>query len=276
MTRKMVSIALVACASVLCAQQAAKPTDSRATAGQAATPNYDPGKVAAQISGSFYHPDDLTSLDCDLAIDWAELFSQMKADVPDARMKTLQGLKVRIHAVRGQTPGLKFNWASGVPDTQQQLTDGLKQMVSGYFQMYWPMLASPLFGSDADVNKVEPLSDGSAIVYSQDHGISVVTTIDKNFTPISYKVEGPSLSATIEPSYLSSPHPASGDLRRVSSMRVTQQIGDSKMRINLGLDYDDVGAFHIPKHVKFSLVGAYSLTMDFSGCSANQPPADSQ
>jgi hypothetical protein len=138
---------LVACASLSGAQQAAKPTDSTGTASQPAKPHYDPGKVANQIRASYYHPDDLSSLDCGVAIDWAEFLSQLKTEVPEDRMKTLQGLKIKIHAARGATPEVKFDWTNGVPVGEQQFTDGFRQMLAGFYQMYWPMLASPLFSS---------------------------------------------------------------------------------------------------------------------------------
>ena len=76
------------------------------------------------------------------------------------------------------------------------------------------------------------------------------------------------MNGTIEPHYTSSPQPTPGDLRRISKMDVTEQIGTSTINTNLTLDYQEVNGFNIPKHVSFDLVGAYSLSFDFTGCSA--------
>jgi hypothetical protein len=276
MIRKLAFSILAACASLLCAQQAAKPPDSNEAAGQPATPKYDPGKVAAQIRASFYHPDDLSSLDCSLSVDWPGFLSQVTAGVSEARMKALRGLKIKTHAVRGQTTDVKFDWTTGVPDGDQQLTNGFRQVLDSFYQLYWSMLASPVFSGEADVEELEPLPDGGANVYSHGDGISAATTVDKNFLPTFYKVESPTMNATMEPSYLPSPRPIPGDLRRVSSMRVTEQEGDSIVKVETNLDYQDVDKFHVPWHVKDSEVGTYSISMDFTECSANQSPAVSQ
>ena len=50
-------------------------------------------------------------------------------------------------------------------------------------------------------------------------------------------------------------------------MDASEQLGNSTMNVTLSLDYQAVDGFYIPSHVSYSTAGAYSLSMDFSGCS---------
>jgi len=82
-----------------------------------------------------------------------------------------------------------------------------------------------------------------------------------------YTLDSPAMNGTIDLHYVSSPKPVPGDLRRISSMDASEQIGNSTMNVTLSLDYQAVDGLYIPSHVSYNIGGAYSLSMDFSGCS---------
>jgi hypothetical protein len=262
---------LILGADVLLAEQSTAPAPDTIKLPAGSLP-YDPAKVAASIRDSYYHPDQLTSLDCDLSIDWRALFDSLKQNVGSDRFKTIQALKINSKAARGKSPELTFDWAGGSLDTKEQLENGLKQMVGGFYQMYWPMMASALIQKASEIQKMEPQPDGGAKAYLTSQNITVIVTIDKDHVPTHYSVDGPVMKGTIDPHYIPSPAPVPGDLRRLSGMNVSEQIGTSTINVDIELDYQVANGFYIPKHVTFSLVDAYSIPMEFSSCSASKAP----
>jgi len=47
---------------------------------------------------------------------------------------------------------------------------------------------------------------------------------------------------------------------------VSEQIGTSTINVQLNLDYQEVDGFHVPKHVSFDSLGAYSINMEVLDC----------
>jgi hypothetical protein len=200
----------------------------------------------------------------------AGFFHRIKGKSPGRASEAIQSLKIRSQAARGTSAKLTFEWAGWSLDNKDQFEDGLKQMVGGFYQMYWNMVASSPIGNAAEIAKIEPLPDGGAKVYSSGQDISLVIFTDKENTPTHYTVNSPAMNGTINLHYVSSPKPVQGDLRRISSMDVSEQIGNSTMNVKLSLDYQAVDGFYIPSHVSYNLGGAYSLSMDFSSCSISR------
>jgi hypothetical protein len=255
MPRIFVLSLLVVSATLLAAQQPAttarKPNEAGVTAGN--LPN-DLKKMAAAIRGSYYHPDDLSSLDCDVNIDWTAFSKALKLDAQADRMAMLQGLKIRSSAPRGKLPEVKFDWTAGVPDNSDKLTDGLKKMIGGFYQFYWPMIAASPVANANDMNRVEPLPDGTKKIYSSAQSINMVMAVDKENTPTHYAFDGTVIKGTMNAHYVASPHPAPGDLRRVSSMDVSEETGNSAINVAITLDYQEADGFYVPKNVSFNLM----------------------
>ena len=131
----------------------------------AGTLPYDPAKFAQAVGGSYYHPDQLTGLNCDISIDWQKLFDALKQTPSPDRLKTLQGLKVTSRATRGKVTELAFDWTSGPLDSKERMEDALKQMVGGFYQMYWSMMTSTPIEKPSELQKIEPQPDGGVIAY---------------------------------------------------------------------------------------------------------------
>ena len=94
--------------------------------------------------------------------------------------------------------------------------------------------------------------------------------VDKENTPTHYAFDGTVIKGTMNAHYVASPHPAPGDLRRVSSMDVSEETGNSAINVAITLDYQEADGFYVPKNVSFNLIGAYAIDLQFSGCSANK------
>jgi hypothetical protein len=270
MAHKLVLLLLILAATVSSAQQAgSKPPDSLQPASPVDVLPRDPAKLAMLISASYYRPDELSSIDCNISMDWAALFTALKQTPPADRLALLQALKIHSHAARGKETEITFDWAGGPVDGKEQIESGLKQTVSGFYQMYWPLLATALFKDAAELGRVEPLPDGSVKVYTVSEGNSLVVTVDKSGQPVHWVLDSAAMKGTIDPHFTPSPNPRLGDLSRISSLNVVEQIGTSSMNVKLDMDYQPVDKFFLPRKVSFGIVGAYSLKMEFIGCTVS-------
>jgi len=267
MLRRTVLSLLILTATFSGAQQAATtpPASPQQAPSKDALPR-DHAKMAELIMASYYRPDELSSIDCDIAMDWAALFTAMKQSPPPDRLAALKSLKVHSHAVRGKDDEVTFVWAGAAIEGQDQIENGLKQTLSGFYQMYWPMLASPLLKDAKDLNKVEPLADGSANVYIGGEGESLIITVDRKAQPVHWVLDGAAMKGTIDPQFSPSPNPKPGDLSRISSLHVVENIGASSMNVKVDMDYQLVDRFYLPRNLSFGIVGAYALKMAFTGC----------
>ncbi len=272
MHRSILMSLLVLGANLLVAQQPETTLPKLKTIGLplAGTRPSDPATVASAIRDSYYHPDEMSGLNCTVSVDWPAFFSGMKLNPAADRLKAMQDLNVRSQAVRGKSPNITFEWTGGALDNKEQLEDGLKQTLGGFYQMYWSMVASSPIGNAAEIAKIEPLPDGAARVYSSSKNTNVVITVNKESTPTHYTLDSPALNGTIDLHYIPSPKPVPGDLRRISSVDVSELIGTTIINVKLTIDYQAVGGFYIPGHVSYSIGGAYSLSMDFSDCSVSK------
>lgn len=223
--------------------------------------------LTAKVLDSYYHPDNLPGLECDVTPDWPAFFASAKVAVPANSMKAIGGLKVHVRTLRDQPPEFAFNWTEGRAANADQIEASLKQMVSGFYDVYWPLFASPAIKYTAVISKIEPQADGTTKVYESDPNAYVVMTVDKHGTPTQYTMQSPAMNGVVEPHYTPAPHQVRGDRRRITSVDVSRQAGASTIKVRVSVDYQPLKDYFVPKHVSYSRVGAYTLTMDFSGCS---------
>jgi hypothetical protein len=271
MPRLLLILILVSGGNFLVGQQPATPSPkSETTNSPAGILPYDAATMTAAIRGSYYHPDEMSGLDCTISVDWPAFFGALKLNPAADRLKAIENLKIRTQAARGKKPEVTFEWAGGALNNREQFEDGLKEMLGGFYQVYWSMVASSPISNAAELAKIEPLPNGEVRVYTSGQNANLVIIVDKERTPTHYRLDSPAMSGTIDLRYAASPKPVPGDLRRISSMDLSEQIGNSTMNITLSLDYQAIDGLYIPKHVSYSLGGAYSLSMDFSGCSVSK------
>ncbi len=244
----------------------AKPEASKAAAP---APLPESAKLNADIRASYYHPDDLPGLNCSVSLDWPGFFKALQMDPPPEKLKAMQGLVVRARAPRAKAAKLTFEWAGGQPpDGGDQLESGLKKMVSGFYQVYWPMIASSPVTRGTQFYKVEPLDGGTRKAYASDAKSKTEITLDKDSTPTHYMVDSNGMKVSMDPTYVASPKPVAGDLRRITGLNLAEQFGTSNINLEFKLDYQDVDGFYIPRHATFSVVGAWAIAMEFKDCSA--------
>jgi len=63
-------------------------------------------------------------------------------------------------------------------------------------------------------------------------------------------------------------------LLRLRSMEETIELGATKMVIDLDIDYQKVGEYEVPHHVRMALPGSFAFNYTFVGCQVKGPGND--
>ncbi|HWT65133.1 MAG TPA: hypothetical protein VN151_03395 [Terracidiphilus sp.] len=256
----------VSCAFGQSAQKTLKPATEKHTTS--ALPKTSP-ELAKVILGSYYHPDSLELIECDVSVDWGAFFQGLKVAVPEEKMQALKALKIHSRALRGKPAEVKFDWSEGTPATQDQIESGFKQMLGGFYQMYWPMMAGPLIGPNDRLEEITSLPDGGVKAFANSAGMKIHMQMNRNGAPTHYEFEGGMMKGVIDLSYAPSPTPMPGDLRRIESMKIDEHIGESSFKLDVDVDYQDQSGFSIPRDVTFAMLGAYTFKFQFAVCTAS-------
>lgn len=228
-------------------------------------------KLTAKIIASYYHPDNLPGLECDLTPDWPGFFNSTKMMVSQDQAQAMEALKIHVRTVRDETPEITFNWTRGKIAGADKVEALLRQTITQFYQVYWNMFASPAVKYAAVISKIEPQPDGSTRVYESDANAYVVMTVARDGTPTHYTMQSPTVNGVVDAQYVRSPHPRDGDRRRLSQVEVSERSGAASMNVRVGVDYQPLKDYFVPKNVSFTQIGAYTLTMDFTGCTVATP-----
>jgi hypothetical protein len=228
----------------------------------------DSAKLRADIDASYYHPDALPGLDCGVAIDFSEAAKQLGQSVPDETKKALSGLTIKAHAIEGEAPRIDFAWASGIPATKEKLETSVRQTLTGFYPMYWAIFGpQPMTRLNGANLKIETLAEGGHRLRLNEQSAVTTLEVDRDNVPSKISVDATAMKAAFEFHFETSPSPIPGDLRRLVLLDVSQQIGTSNVNGRVSMDYQTIEGFQVPLHVSFSVGGAYSLRMEFIGCS---------
>jgi hypothetical protein len=270
--RPFLSFALAFCSAGLVAAQ--QPADSvpssAASEPHLSQPKIDLAKIESGISAAYYHPDDLSGMDCGATIGWTDVMKQLKQEIPPERMKLLDGMNMEIRARKDKPTEVKISWANGEPTNKQTLEDGTKQMIGGFFQIYWRIASASMGPGKGDTLRVEVRDGGGYTLHTGSAGNVVDEEIDKDLIPIKINGNSPAMIVEMIPHFTPSPNPVAGDLRRLTGLDVATQIGTSTTNAGFTIDYQTVGGFHIPGRVSINVGGAYAVPLDLIGCSVSK------
>ena len=266
----LLAFALTLAGCTLNAQQVALPSPASQTIKlPSGSLPVDFEKLSRQISDSYYHPDELTGMDCSVSIDWVAMFASMKVEPTNERLKMLQGMTVQVHAVRDKPAELHFAWSNDELSTRDQLETGAKQMISGFYEMYWSFSSPGMIPRPIQIKRVENRI-AETVVSFNDHGTDTSVTVNKDFVPVHYTIDSAAMKGSLDPVFVPSPAPVPGDLRRMRSVHLVNQIGSSTFDVNVAMEYQTIGGFNIPSRATMELTGAYSVPMVFSACSVSR------
>jgi hypothetical protein len=252
------------------AQQPAGPTQFSSPAEPHLTePQIDNAKILTGIRATFYHPDNLTGMECGAVFDWASVAKQLNQTLPEDRAKALSGMNVEVHANKGQPVITTVTWSNGKPANGDTLELSTKQIMTGFFQMYWSFsgLADPQAAKEIHI---EPRSEGGYFLSGTANGTTSEVQVDKDLVPTTIHVNSPAMKAQLGLQFTPPPNPLPGDLRRLTDIDGNFSIGTTIMHFRYGIDYQTIGGFHIPQHVSINVGGAYTLSIELIGCSVSQ------
>jgi hypothetical protein len=270
--RPFLSLALAICSGGFVAAQ--QPADSvpfsAASEPHLSQPKIDLAKIESGMSAAYYHPDDLSGMDCGATIGWADVMKQLKQEVPPDRLKVLDGMNVEMNARRGKSTEVKITWANGEPTNKQTLEDGTKQMIGGFFQTYWPIAGASMAPAKSDTVHVEARDGGGYTLHTNSAGTVVTEEVDRDLVPIKINVNSPAMIVGMVPHFTPSPNPVAGDLRWLTGLDVTTRIGTSTTNAGFTIEYQTIGGYHIPQRFSINVGGAYSVPVELIGCSVSK------
>jgi hypothetical protein len=262
------AVVLFAASCAWSQQPAHKALTVPAKSGTSTLPKTSPELIKV-IQRSYYHPDNLELIECDLSVDWDKFFQRMKMNVPEEKLRSFNTMKIHSRALRGKPVEIKFDWAGGVGDAHDRIESGLKQTLNGFYQMYWPMMAGPLIAGNDHLEQIVSLPDGGVKASAISGGMKIHMMLDREGVPTHYEFEGGMMKGLVDLAYSPSPNSVPGDLRRIEDMQIDEQIGESSVKLDTKVDYQDVNGFMIPRTVILGMPGAYTFNFEFSGCTAS-------
>ena len=238
-------------------------------AQQSSATTADALKLAAEMAASYYHPDALRGLDCVVRVDFDNVFKQLGQPISPEALRAANGVAIKTHAMRGQKPEIDLIWGQYANPGRESLESAVRQLLGSVFGIYWTFIVTPLRPSPRDNIHVEA-GPGGGQTFIGNGSIRIRVEADRDNVPGRFQFETPVSTITLEPHYSPSPNSASGDLRRMTSIDQSQQIGTSVTRVHFALDYQQVDGFSVPHHVSYGVGGAFTVPVEFSECSVTK------
>ena len=202
-----------------------------------------------------------SSISCGVSVDWDGFFQRLKIEQTEAtkeRTAKLKDMKISVVTRDADHTEVKVdpdNWPNG-------LTEGLRQQLRGFFQMYW----SEAYGRLLVVKREDhfeliPGAEGY-VLKTQNGSAKVAIELNKSYLITRTSFETPQMSAVATPGFVK----GEDGLLRLRSLDQTIDMGATKMVVNIALDYQRVDGYDIPQHLSMALPGSFSFEYTLSGC----------
>ena len=255
--------------SLLSAQEHAVSSATVIGAGEPPVAGSASGNLSRDVDASYYHPDMLAGMACKVVVDFEGLLKQVQSSSDTAKF---DGAAITVAAMRGQSPTTNVSWPNPAPAGKEPIESGVKQMLGGFFQMYWQFAGSSLAPRPGEKFETESLPGGGHIFRSRGRNEIFTLAVDREETPTEGVLGGTELNARFRFHFSPPPNPIPGDLRRLTSLEFAEQIGTTTVNGGISMDYQTVDGLHIPRHVSFGIGGAYSVEMEFQQCTVAKRP----
>ncbi|HYA17237.1 MAG TPA: hypothetical protein VEF06_07215 [Bryobacteraceae bacterium] len=249
------SILFLACAFSVTAQQAPLEGPERQA-------------VLRQLDASYYHPDNLASIECNVGLDFSSVIAALGGNADAA--KSLSGISIKVKAARGEITKLEVSWPPDTKLNKEQMQQSLQQMVGGFFQMYWSVFAASIVTPPADAVSIEPRAGGGYTMHQRSNNMDTLASLDQDFLPNQLELHSAVMNGTMDFHFSASENPQPGDLRRITGLDVSQQVASSSMQIKIDLDYQRVDGLAIPHRVSMGLGRGMTVGMELTGCSVSR------
>jgi hypothetical protein len=202
-----------------------------------------------------------SSISCEVALDWDGFFQRMKIEQTDetkAKLQKFKDIKISVVSLDEDHTDIKID----APDTAAGLTDGLRQQLKGFFQIYWSQAYGKLVTvKQGDAFELATVPEGYVLKMTRG-STNVSVEMDKTYRVTRTNVDSPQMTAVAAPGFVA----GEDGLLRLRTFDETVNFGATKMVIDINLDYQKVGGYDIPQHIHMGLPGSYSFDYTLGGC----------
>jgi hypothetical protein len=202
-----------------------------------------------------------SSISCGVVMDWDGVFQRMKIEETEAvkaRIEKLKGVKISVVSRDADHTDVAID--SG--DAPRELSEGLRNQLQGFFQIYWSQSYGRLLVvKPTDHFELIPAADGYRFK-SLSGSTNVSIEMNKAYLITRTTLESPQLNAVAIPGFLA----GEDGLLRLRSLDETINMGLTRMVVKVNLDYQRVGVYDIPQHVSMSLPGSFGFDYTLGGC----------
>lgn len=121
-----------------------------------------------------------------------------------------------------------------------------------------------------DTVRAERRDGGGYLLHFSAAGTNTSEEVGNDLVPIKLNVTSVAMNAEMTPHFSPSPSPVAGDLRRLTGLDVTTQIGSSTTNAGFTIEYQTIGGYHIPQRFSINVGGAYAVPVELIGCSVSK------
>src|SRR6201986_4429656 len=135
-----------------------------------------------------------SSISCEVAVDWDGFFQRMKIEQTDAtkeRLGKLKEMKINVVTRDADHTEVKID----PDDAPKTLTEGLRQQLHGFFQMYWSEAYGRLLVVKRDGHFELTAKPEGYLLKTQNGPAKIAIEMDKSYLITRTSFETPQMSA---------------------------------------------------------------------------------
>jgi hypothetical protein len=149
----------------------------------------------------------------------------------------------------------------GADTLSNGISDGLRQQLQGFFQIYWSIGYGQMLAKQEDHFELTAVPEGYQVTVASGSTKTSVE-MDKAYLITRSTVESPEMNAIAKPGF----KPGEDGLLRLRSLDETVNFGSTKMVVSVSYDYQKVGVYDVPLHMNMALEGSFSFDYTLTGC----------
>ncbi len=201
-----------------------------------------------------------SSISCGVALDWDAFFQQLKLEQTDetkARMEKFKGLKISVVSRDANHTEVKIDG-----DTTNQLSDGLRQQLQGFFQIFWTQSYGRLLEVKPEEHFELVTTPEGYAMKSVKGDAKAIIEMDKNYRITRTNFEALKMRGAGTMGFVA----GEDGLFRLRNFDETVEFGANKLVVSINLDYQKVGPYEVPQRIHMSLPGSFSFDYTLNGC----------
>lgn len=213
----------------------------------------------------------LDQFSCNVLFDWDGSFAGVKTDaifketiLPIAKQMKFQ---VSVGPTGAASVSHQFGQAppnEGVADRLRQISEGIDQMLGGFFETWSQLMMNPPLRGDADDYEIEEKPDGYRVT-AQSEKLNTAITMKRDFTIESIEAKTPEFEGVVRPKF----EPHNGEFVLESYDGDYKTDSGVSQRLSITVQYQAVDGLLLPRVVKMLMTlpqGQVEWPMTLDGC----------